>query len=211
MILNPINYFKGLLLEFLLGGPGFPKVQQVPIRLGELALKQLRAEALKESGEAGENNRGPDILRFGRGVDEISWCAALQIYCIEEAWAELLGFDSWEQLPHKHRDECPIQRYNAKSKPVAHVAKRFGRLLADYGQVLEVGAPVEVGDYCIFQRGKGTKSDAWKGHTNQITRTRIDGLRWWCLDGNVGRFPSVVHETGPYQWGKKRLLRVIRI
>lgn len=135
-------------------------------------LAVARAELGK--GESGSNNRGADVVRYRRGVDDAgAWCAAFGSYCIEEGWANL-----W-RAKNKPPPRCPVKRSTN--------AKTLGKnILLAGGKRLELP---ELGAAGIWHRGA---ADAPTGHFNFVNGVEEDGGSWESLDGNKGVFPSKV-------------------
>ena len=138
-----------------------------PSRLGLAALEVARHEIGR--GETGANNRGPDVARYRRGVDDGQpWCAAFVSYCLEEA-ALHLGLAT-----------CPVAR--------SHAAKRLWRHCAAAG--LAVEHPRE-GDLALWHRGI---AGARTGHIGLVSRAdRLSSL-FWAIEGNKGAPPASVRE-----------------
>lgn len=118
------------------------------------------------NGEEGRNNGGQHVARY-QGVDDTggdlgSWCAGFVSWCIEEAARRL-------DLP------CPVRR-SSWATTLASRCRHAGRA---------VHAP-QPGDVMHFERG------APGGGTHIGIVESCDGARVWCIEGNVGPYPSVV-------------------
>jgi hypothetical protein len=130
-------------------------------------------------GEGGANNIGPDVekYRFGK-VSRGAWCA----------W-----FLSWVMAEACRRINIP------EPVPRTGGAKRFWKAAGRAG--LFDTAP-EVGDICCWHRGA---HGSWKGHVGIVSR--LDENRpdtFWSIEGNRGRWPSVVAEYR-HELGEARL------
>lgn len=150
--------------------------------LGAAALQIARRELGK--GESGGNNRGPDVVRYRRGVDDGQpWCAALMIYCLEEG-AQTIG------------RVCPVKR--------SRNAKRLARNVIAAGGTL-IDRP-EAGCLVLWHRGA---AGALTGHIGIVSRVG-DGSDFWTIEGNRGGFPSLNREY-QHEVGEPNLLGFYRL
>ena len=134
-----------------------------PSTLGRAALEVARVEI--GNGEAIQNNHGPDVVRYRRGIDDGGpWCAAFLAWCIEEA-AHHLGLGT-----------CPVRR--------SHSARTRWRRAAAAGAVVE---HPRAGDLGLWTRTGGA-------HIGILDRIETLNNRFWSVEGNKGGFPSLVDE-----------------
>ena len=131
------------------------------------------AESILGWGEVGGNNQGAQItvLRRGRVLkpwQSGAWCASTCSYEIEEGWARLQGFQSWDVLPSSIRDKCPVKRTPS--------ASGLMRRVANAGQKVEVPRP---GDFVLFKHPRN--------HHVAIV-SLVNGNEFETIDGNRGRF-----------------------
>lgn len=129
-------------------------------------------------GESGGNNLGPDIDHFrqGHGKRGGSWCAHFVSYCLREAWGELESIS------------CPIP-HTAGARRLWKRAGRLGRL---------VERP-SAGDLVLWDRGQ---EGSWKAHIAIVSR--VDGDRFWVVEGNRWRYPSQVEVSRGDSRGRLR-------
>ena len=130
-------------------------------------------------GETTGNNRGVDVVKYRRGVDDGgSWCAAFVSYCYEGA-ALMVG----RPLPR------PLMRH--------HGAKRLGGLVEAAGRRLSVPEP---GSVIWWDRGD---PGSWQGHIGIVSHYDPATDTVHVIEGNKGSFPALVKEI-PYPNGKWR-------
>jgi hypothetical protein len=135
--------------------------------LGEEALRIAILEI--GNGEVGGNNSGPHIAKYkgiaddGNPDDDGAWCASFVGWCFETA-ARNLGV------------ELPFRR--------SHGAKRIFQYIGDSGDYVTMPA---AGDVVCWDRGvKGS----WQGHIGIVEK--IENGILYTVEGNVGRYPSIV-------------------
>lgn len=143
------------------------KLSPVQVNLGLEALQIAISEI--GNGEVGGNNSGPHIARYkgiaddGDPDDDGAWCASFVSWCFQSA-AMRLGVD----LPFRK----------------SHGAKRLFRNIGEAGEYVSSPQP---GDVVCWDRGvKGS----WQGHIGIVEK--IENGILYTVEGNVGRFPSIV-------------------
>mgnify|MGYP003153781975 FL=1 len=119
-------------------------------------------------GEEGGNNSGPHVAKYKLQEDDGpdddgAWCAAFISWCIEEA-CRRLGV------------EMPFKRSQG--------AKRLFKNAGNAGSFTSTPRP---GDLICWDRGT---PGSWQGHIGIVEK--IDGSIVHTVEGNVGRYPSVV-------------------
>jgi len=135
-----------------------------------LGLKALEI-ATKElgNGEIGGNNSGPHIARYkgipddGNPDDDGAWCASFVSYCCKLAADELNV-----KLPFK----------------TSHGAKGLYKRISKAGSKATYPMP---GDVVCWDRGA---PGSWQGHIGFVEK--YEHGRIYTIEGNSGRFPSVV-------------------
>jgi hypothetical protein len=141
-----------------------------PVYTSRLGITTL-AVAVEEigNGETDGNNSGPHVARY-KGIpddddsdDDGSWCANFISYCAHMA-ASRLGVN----LPFKKSGG----------------AKRLLKNVSEAGSLVAVPRP---GDLVCWDRGK---RGSWQGHIGIVEKVENGIL--YTIEGNVGRFPSVV-------------------
>ena len=150
--------------------------------LSSVALKIARMEV--GCGESDGNNRGPDVERYRGDTIAGAWCASFASWCFEQAAEQMNA-------------PLPFKRSNGAKKLYRNVGR--------------AGAFVDrprVGDVACWQRGNGSKADAWKGHVGIVSK--VEGDRFWTIEGNRGKFPSRVREF-EHRIGERRLIGFARI
>lgn len=152
-------------------------------RFREEIVRVARAEI--GHGESGGNNRGSDVAKYrsGRGRPGASWCAFFVSWCILTA-AEALSM------------VAPI-------KPTGGARKLFRRCCRA-GRRLGPGELPMPGDVVAWSRGHV----AWKGHIGIVAR--VEGLKFWTVEGNRGRPPAKVDEF-EHRVGERRLIGFARL
>ena len=142
-------------------------------------------------GEEHANNAGAFVAKLhGRTFDEDdpddplgNWCASFAWTVISEASADLGVV-------------CPVKRTGG--------AKRLYRRAGEAGAFVDTPAP---GDLVCWHRGDPT---SWTGHIG-IVET-FDGETMTTIEGNRGRFPSVVSRfTYSSPWKGRRFLGLARL
>ncbi|MBK23550.1 MAG: hypothetical protein CME70_06045 [Halobacteriovorax sp.] len=121
------------------------------------------------NGEVGGNNSGPYIAKYkgilddGDPDDDGAWCASFVSWCFKEA---------------SKRTGIPL------SFNTSHGAKRLFRNVGESGNFINSPQP---GDVVCWDRGvKGS----WQGHIGFVEKLENGIL--CTVEGNVGRYPSVV-------------------
>ena len=121
-------------------------------------------------GEEGRNNRGlfVDALFLESEPKGVSWCAAFVCWCVERAAEEL-------------EVEVPFARSLG--------AKELFKNVIASGEEIVSKSNLKPGDLVCWDRGK--RGD-WMGHLGFVEAydPNTDILK--TVEGNVGRFPSVV-------------------
>jgi hypothetical protein len=139
------------------------KPSSLAARALEVAIEELG------NGEEGGNNSGQHIARYkgipddGDPDDDGAWCASFVSYCFDTA-ADSLGVS----LPFK----------------TSHGAKALYKRISEAGTKVSFPIP---GDVVCWDRGK---PGSWQGHIGIVTKFE-DGVIH-TIEGNVGRFPSLV-------------------
>ena len=164
-------------------------------RFGTLAITSTLASSALEvalgelgNGEEGGNNSGPHIARYkgiaddGDPDDDGAWCASFVSFCFDTA-ADCLDID----LPFK----------------TSHGAKALYKRIAEAGA--KVSAPIP-GDVVCWDRGK---PGSWQGHIGIVEK--FEGGIVYTIEGNVGRFPSVVKRLRHDLESQDRLIGFARI
>lgn len=143
-------------------GPGSP--------FGLAALEIARAEMARGAGEAGGNNRGPDVRLYldGRAAEGADWCAGFVSWCYREG-ASRIG------------REMPF-RYSLGARDIRNQFRRKGWDF-DAGP----DDPPRPGDIIVWWRGA---INDWRGHIGLVER-HADGIVT-TIEGNRGPFPSRV-------------------
>lgn len=137
---------------------------------GEAALAVAREEAARRAGEAGGDNRGPDIRAYldGRAAEGADWCAGFVSWCHRVA-AGRLG----EPMPF---------RYSLGARDIRNQFKARGWEVAP-----TAGSPPRPGDVVVWWRGAPS---GWQGHIG-IVEACADGVLT-TIEGNRGPYPSRV-------------------
>jgi hypothetical protein len=139
--------------------------------MSELALTALEF-AIGEigKGEEGENNAGPTVEKYLDGLAEppANWCSAFVCWC-------------YLQAANKLQIKMPF-RYTLSARNL------FNQFKAGRGLCL-VEIP-EPGDLMFLWR---ESPDSWMGHVAMIEK-RDDALNY-VVEGNIGRFPSMVKRS----------------
>jgi len=161
-----------------------PDVVSLPSMLAMTALKIAMSERGK--GEEGANNRGPEVRKYGRGVEGGAWCAAFVSWALEEA-AKEIGMT------------CPIKR--------SHGAKQLWKRCRDYGEEIDWrnARRLYPGDIVCFSRGR---EGSWQGHIGIVSHP-TNGLVTVC-HGNTGSFPAKVR-TLVHDFHHEKIVGVARI
>ena len=152
------------LLQDMFGNEGTPST------LGLQALKVACGEI--GNGEVGGNNSGEHVARYkgiaddGDSDDDGAWCASFVSYCFRTA-ASNLDIN----LPFK----------------ISHGAKALYKRIGKEGSFVEL-AEAMPGDVVCWDRGR---PGSWQGHIGFVEKIESGILH--TVEGNVGRFPSVVH------------------
>jgi hypothetical protein len=156
----------------------------------ELGLETLEiAVAELGNGEVGGNNSGPHVARY-KGIEDDgdpdndgAWCASFISWCISEAAEELNV-----KLPLK----------------TSHGAKRLYKNAVSGGGL--VVARPQAGDLVCWDRGR---PGSWQGHIGIVER--VEGDVMYTVEGNVGRYPSVVRRMMYDLSRQDRLVGFVRI
>ncbi|TVR06076.1 MAG: CHAP domain-containing protein [Salinarimonadaceae bacterium] len=163
------------------GEPGSP--------IGEAALAVAREEAARGAGEAGGNNRGPDIRVYldGRAPEGSEWCAGFVSWCHREA-ARRLGRD----MPFRYSLGARDIRNQFRAKGWAYAAS--------------AAQNPRPGDIVVWWRGA---QSGWQGHIGLVERC-VDGILH-TIEGNRGPYPSRVSRYRYVLGRMERLLGFGRI
>ncbi len=136
--------------------------------LGQMALSVAIGEI--GNGEEGGNNSGPHVARYhgiaddGDDDDDGAWCASFVSYCCTTA-----------------ADSLDITLPFSTSSGAKALYKKIGKA----GSFVSTPLP---GDVVCWDRGK---PGSWQGHIGFVEKLESGIL--YTIEGNVGRFPSVVH------------------
>ena len=157
------------------GNCGPATVTSIDLELQQSVESSLGLDALRiaiseiGNGEVGGNNSGPHIARYkgiaddGDPDDDGAWCASFVSWCFESA-AKARGI----QLPFRK----------------SHGAKRLFKNIGESGEYVTNPKP---GDVVCWDRGvKGS----WQGHIGIVEK--IENGILYTVEGNVGRYPSIV-------------------
>lgn len=160
------------------------------------------AESILGWGEVGGNNQGHEItiLRRGRKLTRWqsgAWCASTASYCMEEGWARLKGFRSWETTPDSIQRKCPVRRTPS--------ASGFMRRVKSAGMKVAVPRP---GDFVLF-RYPGNH------HVAIVSKVGCDGT-FETIDGNRGRYDRVTGHGSkvrryPHEFGEPQIKYFARL
>ncbi len=152
------------------------------VMIGELALELALVEI--GNGEEGGNNQGADVFRYRGGHrGSGAWCAWFVAYCFKMAC-----FANQVRMPFA----------------VTGGAKRLYKRVGAAGRFADEPRP---GDVACWDRGV---RGSWQGHVGIVSRVADDGVTFWAVEGNRGRYPSLVDEF-KHCVGEGRLIGFARV
>jgi hypothetical protein len=165
--------------------------------IGQKALEKAKSQI--GQGEVGDNNKGPNVLKYTRGSEGEPWCASFISWCLEEGYTEILHLDSWAKVSSDLRKNAPFKR-SAGAKKVTG----FATLSVNKFPKVDVPAP---GDLVCWHRGA---ANAYTGHVGIVSRVDLENGLFWSIEGNKGSFPAKIQEF-KHVFGEASLLGFVRV
>lgn len=141
------------------------------------ALRIAKAELAKGAGEAGGDNKGPDVMRYHAitgGSAGDSWCASFVAFCFDQGNPGAMPYEP---------------TYGAR-ETLTRFKKKGWSYRASFDQ------PPAPGDIIVWWREATT---SWKGHIGLVS-AYSDGIVY-TIEGNRGDYPSKV-SSFHYKLGK---------
>lgn len=152
-------------------------------------------------GEIGWNNSGPAIHKYRN--------LTYDDQAPRRLWGEWCSFFvGWvlEEAARRDGIVMPFRRYWAPGKPHGGAKKLAIAIAEGSGRMVNPKLIPIPGDIVVWDRGK---KGSWQGHIALVSRTV--GSLVYTIEGNVGRYPAVVHER-EHDWDRQpRIEYVVRV